>query len=140
MHRRAGAVDGTRLLSQMWRVGAIRSCNVRDAPYNDRVRVANQVPTSTPFLTPLTKSTAPLIWRLIGRVTWPGAAVVPAQTTRMRAIASKHERGSGGFSQGEPNVSRWFVADGKGRGRRYDSAGSLSASRVSDQVRHARIT
>src|SRR5262249_10611109 len=44
---------------------------------------------------------------LVVGVTSLGDAVVPAQTTPMRAIAAKHGRGSGGFSRGGPNASRW---------------------------------
>ena len=54
------------------------------------------------------KSLALLTPRLIGGVTSPGDAVAPAQTIPMRATAAKRERGSGGFSRGGPNASRWF--------------------------------
>src|SRR5262245_49600234 len=53
-----------------------------------------------PCPTPMPKSFALLKSRLIGGVTSRGDAVVPAQTTPMRAIAAKHERGSGGFLRG----------------------------------------
>src|SRR5262245_54410981 len=62
------------------------------------------------------KSLALLMLRLIGGVTSPGVAVIPAQTTPMRAIALKHGRGSGGFSRGGPNASRWFRALSFSRG------------------------
>src|SRR5215468_6929104 len=78
-----------------------------------------------PCPAPIPKSFALLTPRLIGGVTSPGDAVVPAQTTPMRAIAAKHERGSGGFLRGGLNASRSLRPASFPRGRKNRAGRAL---------------
>jgi hypothetical protein len=105
-HGSLRGVDG--LPKQLWQASPIGAADARAVWRDDRARVTNQVrasacPTSIP------KSLALLTPRLIEEGTSRGDAVLPAQTTPMRAIAAKRERGSGAFSRGGRNASRWFT-------------------------------
>src|SRR5262245_46932314 len=93
----------------MWLAGAIRPGSVVGALDRHRVGVANQI-VAAACLMPIPKSFALLTPRLIGGVTSPGDAVVPAQTTPMRAIAAKLGLGSGGFLRDGPNASPQCLA------------------------------
>ena len=105
-HGSPRGVDG--LPKQLWQASSIGIADACAIGRDDRARVTNQVRASA-CPTPIPKSLALLTPRRIGEVTSRGDAVVPAQTTPMRAIAAKRERGSGVSSRGGRNASRWFT-------------------------------